>query len=73
MAIVASLGDPGPEVRFWCAFAAGALVLQESRLWLERLRDDDAAVEGWWTVAQEAQWALRCLDGEEHPPLPDRV
>ncbi len=72
-AIVASLGDAGPEVRFWCAFAAGALVLQESRLWLERLLDDDADVEGWWTVGQEAQWALRCLDGEEHPPLPDRV
>jgi HEAT repeat protein len=72
-AIVSTLGDAEPEVRFWCAFAAGALELQESRPRLERLLGDDAFVEGWWTVAQEAEWALRCLDGEEHPPLPDRV
>ncbi len=72
-AIVASLTDPEPEVRFWCAFAAGALELQESRPRLERLRDDDALLENWWTVGQEAEWALRCLDGEVHPPLPDRV
>ncbi len=71
--IVASLDDPEPEVRFWCAFAAGALELQESRRRLQRLRLDDAFVEGWWTVGQEAEWALRCLDGEAHPPLPDRV
>lgn len=71
--IVAGLLDAEPEVRFWCAFAAGALELQESRPRLERLLDDDAEVDGWWTVAQEADWALRCLDGEVHPPLPDRV
>jgi len=72
-AIVASLTDPEPEVRFWCAFAAGALELQESRPTLERLLADDALLEGWWTVGQEAEWALRCLCGEGHPPLPDRV
>ena len=72
-AIVVALADPEPEVRFWCAFAAGALELQESRPRLERLLDDDAFLEGWWTVGQEAEWALRCLDGEDHPPLPDRV
>jgi HEAT repeat protein len=72
-AIVASLTDPEPEVRFWCAFAAGALELQESRRKLERLLADDTLVEGWWTIGEEAEWALRCLDGEEHPPLPDRV
>jgi HEAT repeat protein len=72
-AIVSTLGDPEPEVRFWCAFAAGALELQESRPRLERLLGDETFVDGWWTVAQEAEWALRCLDGEEHPPLPDRV
>ena len=72
-AIVSSLADPEPDVRFWSAFAAGALTLQESRPRLQRLLADDAFVEGWWTVGQEAEWALRCLDGEEHPPLPDRV
>jgi len=72
-AVVTSLTDPEPEVRFWSAFAAGALELHESRPRLERLLADKALVEGWWTVGQEAEWALRCLDGEEHPPLPDRV
>jgi len=71
--IVSCLNDPEPEVRFWCAFAAGVLDLQESRPRLEQLLDDETSVEGWWTVAEEAQWALRCLDGETHPPLPDRV
>jgi HEAT repeat protein len=72
-AIVTSLTDPEPEVRFWSAFAAGALTLQESRPRLGLLLADEAFIEGWWTVGQEAEWALRCLDGEEHPPLPDRV
>ncbi len=72
-AIVSTLADLEPEVRFWCAFAAGALELQESRPRLERLLGDETFVDGWWTVAQEAEWALRCLEGELHPPLPDRV
>jgi HEAT repeat protein len=70
-AIVSCLGDPEPEVRFWSAFAAGVLDLQESRPKLERLKGDEASIEGWWTVAQEAEWALRCLDGEDDPPLPE--
>jgi HEAT repeat protein len=69
-AIVSCLRDPEPEVRFWCAFAAGVLDLQESRPQLERMKGDEASIEGWWTVGQEAEWALRCLDGEEDPPLP---
>jgi HEAT repeat protein len=69
-AIVATLRDPEPEVRFWSAFAAGVLDLQESRPQLERLRGDGAEIDGWWTVGQEAEWALRCLDGEADPPLP---
>jgi HEAT repeat protein len=70
-AIVSCLRDPEPEVRFWCAFAAGVLDLQESRPQLERMKADGASIEGWWTVGQEAEWALRCLDGEENPPLPE--
>jgi HEAT repeat protein len=70
-AIVSCLRDPEPEVRFWSVFAAGVLNLQESRPQLERLKGDEAIVEGWWTIGQEAEWALRCLDGEEDPPLPE--
>jgi HEAT repeat protein len=72
-AILAGLRDPAAEVRFWCAFAAGVLGLAESRPHLERLRDDQAVVEGWWSVGSEADWALRLLAGEEDPPLPERV
>lgn len=68
--IVLCLRDPEPQVRFWSAFAAGVLDLQESRPQLERLKADEASIEGWWTVGEEAEWALRCLDGEEEPPLP---
>jgi HEAT repeat protein len=73
LAVGGGLRDPDPEVRFWSAFAAGVLDLQESRPHLERLRGDEAKIEGWWTVGEEAEWALRCLDGEEDPPLPDRA
>jgi HEAT repeat protein len=70
--LAATLRDSQPEVRFWSAFAAGVLDLQESRPQLERLRADKASIEGWWTVGEEAEWALRCLDGEQDPPLPAR-
>lgn len=69
--IVACLRDSEPEVRFWSAFAAGVLDLQESRPRLELLQGDHASIDGWWTVGEEASWALRCLDGEDDPPLPD--
>jgi HEAT repeat protein len=73
LAIGGGLRDREPEVRFWSAFAAGVLDLQESRPQLESLRDDETAIEGWWSVGEEADWALRCLDGEEDPPLPERA
>jgi HEAT repeat protein len=69
--IVRALRDASPDVRFWSAFAAGVLGLQESRPQLERLAaGDHETIEGWWSVAEEAGWALRLLDGEEDPPLP---
>jgi HEAT repeat protein len=69
--IAAGLRDPAPEVRFWCAFAAGVLGLIEARPQLTRLAGaDEAVVEGWWSVGEEAEWALRVLAGEEDPPLP---
>jgi hypothetical protein len=73
LAVLAGLRDRQEDVRFWSAFAAASLDLQETRRELEQLRKDTTPVAGWWTVAQEAQWALRCLDGEENPPSPDRL
>jgi HEAT repeat protein len=72
-AIRAGLRDDAPEVRFWCAFAAGVLGLQETRSYLVHLADSDGAeIDGWWSVAEEAEWAMRVLNGEEDPPLPQR-
>lgn len=73
-AILLGLRDPEPEVRFWSAFAAGVLGLQETRPHLVHLADTDGEeIDGWWTVAEEAEWALRILNGEEDPPLPQRA
>lgn len=73
LAIRGGLTDPAAEIRFWSIFAAGVLELHETRGMLERLADTDhGEVEGWWSVAEEAGWALRVLDGEEDPPLPNR-
>ena len=70
-AIRVGLRDPAAEVRFWSAFAAGVLELQETRPYLEFLdRTDTEEIDGWWSVGEEADWALRVLDGEEDPPLP---
>jgi HEAT repeat protein len=73
-AIRLGLRDAAPEVRFWSAFAAAVLGLQETRPYLLHLADTDGAeIDGWWSVAEEAEWALRVLDGEEDPPLPQRA
>jgi HEAT repeat protein len=73
-AIRVGLRDSAAGVRFWSAFAAGVLGLQETRPYLVHLADTDGEeVEGWWTVSEEAEWALRVLNGEEDPPLPQRA
>jgi HEAT repeat protein len=70
-AVSRGLRDPTPEVRFWCAFAAANLELRETRPLLEHLAETDRArIDGWWSVAEEAQWALRVLSGEHDAPLP---
>lgn len=72
-AIRVGLRDSAPEVRFWSVFAAGVLGLQETRAYIVHLADTDGEeIEGWWSVAEEAEWALRVLNGEEDPPLPTR-
>jgi HEAT repeat protein len=73
-AIRGGLRAPEAEVRFWSTFAAGVLGLQETRAYLERLlATDHEEIDGWWSVGEEADWALRLLDGEEDPPLPGPV
>jgi HEAT repeat protein len=73
-AIRVGLRDSAPGVRFWCVFAAGVLELQELRAQIVHLADTDGTeIDGWWSVSEEAEWALRVLNGEEDPPLPQRA
>jgi HEAT repeat protein len=54
--------DPSPEVRFWAVFALGQLGSTDDTRLLERIaQEDHALVEGWGTVAKEAQRALEEL------------
>lgn len=66
-ALIAALADASAEVRFWAAFALGAIgdgsdpeVIRS----LEQLAGtDNALVPGWWSVGQEAGAALDRIKG----------
>jgi HEAT repeat protein len=56
------LEDPSPEVRFWAAYALGALSAREAIPALERLAaTDDATLPGWWSVKKEAADAIATI------------
>jgi HEAT repeat protein len=58
-ALLASLDDPAPEVRFWAAFALGEVAGEEATAPLERLASDATVVPRWWAVNKEAADAIR--------------
>jgi len=57
-ALVAALDDPEPEVRLWSIFALASPENADLLPLLEKLAKDPAQVPGWWTVGQEARWAM---------------
>ncbi len=66
------LGDPSKDVRFWCAFSlgvAGTLDRKKAAAALPSLRklasSDKRCVRGFWSVADEAKWAVLRLEGKE--------
>lgn len=61
--ILACLADPEPTVRFWTCFALALMKDQRAMPELERLTDDAAIANGWWTVGGEAAWALAVIRG----------
>ena len=61
MALVAALDDPEPEVRFWSIFALASPKNVDLLPPLERLARDPARVPRWWTVGQEARWAMNWI------------
>ena len=57
-ALVAALEDPEPEVRLWSIFALASPENADLLPRLEKLASDAALVAGYWTVGQEARWAM---------------
>ncbi len=70
-ALVRMLGDPSPEVRFWCCFALGQMRATRAIAALQHLADTDNAIcPNWWHVRDEAADAIADIEGRDHP---DRV
>jgi HEAT repeat protein len=65
-----ALDDPSPIVRFWCAFALGAMPYPPAIPALRRLRRDNAVCPGWWRVGDEAAAAVAHMEGR---PTPERA
>jgi len=64
-ALLVTLDDPSPEVRFWSAFALGELGGPESLPGLERVAVRDMAdVPDWGTVSHEATRAIARIQGK---------
>ena len=66
-ALVAALDDSEPEVRLWSIFALASPENADLLPRLEKLGRDPTPVPGWWTVGQEARWAVnRILKRDLH-------
>lgn len=62
------LDDPSPVVRFWCAFALGAMRYTPAIPALRNLaRRDKAVCPGWWRVCDEAADAIAVMEGRLPP------
>jgi len=63
-ALLEGLQDRSKEVRFWCAFALGQMRDPKAISALRRLAETDRrVVRGFWTVAKEAEDALKEIEG----------
>ena len=61
--LIAGLRDETADVRFWCAYAMAIMRVKSSLPTLRRLAARDRArVRGWWSVAREARWAIKCIE-----------
>ncbi len=65
--LVALLGDPEVEVRFWAAFALGSLRYTPALFALHAATADHGYYGGWWTVGEEASDAIDRIEGREPP------
>lgn len=59
-----ALNDQSVEVRFWSVYALGRLNDKKALLALKRLSaTDDATLEGWWSVREEASEVVKQMEG----------
>jgi HEAT repeat protein len=76
-ALLDSLSDSSPTVRFWCCFALGNLRSKRAIASLEHIsRNDSAIAPGWWYVKEEAADALERIAGgagEDRIPVHQRI
>lgn len=63
--LVASLSSPIAAIRFWSAYALGEIGDSAVIPRLLALIDDPESVEGWWTVGEEARWAILAITNPE--------
>lgn len=60
-ALAKSLTSPVAAIRFWSAYALGEIGDIVAIPYLLALVDDPESVEGWWTVGEEARWAILAI------------
>lgn len=66
--LIVTLRDPAPEVRFWFAFALGAIRFHSAVPALRVLANTDNGYFGdWWTIGEEASDAIDRIEGREPP------
>lgn len=67
-ALIESLADKSPEVRFWSVFALGSMRERKALRALRKLAKSDKAVcPGWWAIKVEAKDAIQVIRGSEWP------
>lgn len=59
--LLAGLYDAAPEVRFWCAYALATLRVRRAIPRLRELLRDEAHIAQFWSVGEEAAWAIMTI------------
>lgn len=67
--LVPFLASKSIELRFWSAFALSTVANRKQKNAIRELESlaesDHTLLSGWWTVAEEARYALDCIKGVE--------
>jgi len=73
-AVLQSLNDVSPEVRFWACYTAGTLRIRRALPQLRKLvSEDNAMCPNWWKVSDEAADAVEWIHRRQHIPDRNRI